>query len=229
MSVFEKCEDMKKQLIKVRKSYERLFSQDSEKIPPQIAALPGYDLIMENLLYITVGAPEVRTYLNPTSGMNFIDLGCSGDLAQYQLEEWPSLYYGIDISPLYINVMKLYARQKKIKIGGLFVGELINLPFKDSFFEIAACIGVTQYLSPEYLETTIKEIARVLKKRARLVIDIPNKNHEFLQTMLKVEEYYQRPNYLHSSDQFLEYLKLYFKVHDLDDQYVLKKYYLERY
>ena len=41
-------------------------------------------------------APENKTYLDPKPGMRFLDAGCCGGYAAYEMWKWPSTYYGVD-------------------------------------------------------------------------------------------------------------------------------------
>ena len=89
-------------------------------------------------------APENRRFLDPQTGMRFLDAGCCANLANYRFDTWPSVYYGVDISSSLIDAMKGFAAHNRISVGGLEVAELAALPFKENFFDIASVIGVLE-------------------------------------------------------------------------------------
>jgi SAM-dependent methyltransferase len=223
---------MPEQIEKVRKSYETDFScyvsGKNREIPGEILSLPGYKNIVEHTIEISVGSKDIYEYLKPKENMKFLDAGCGGDLAGYQLGDWPSLYYGVDISSVYISAMKMVAKAEKIKIGGLFQGEISSLSFEDNFFDTAACIGVTQYCTFEHLQGVISELARVLKPCGRMAIDIPNEDYPFFKSMIKLEEFLGRPNIIHRKKDFLELLERYFRVDGEDKRFCLRKFFVER-
>ena len=178
----------------------------------------------------TVGsaAPDIKQFLQPASGMKFLDAGCCANLAAYRLDKWPSTYYGIDYSPVVIQEMKRFASINNLKIGGLEKAEIKELPYPDDFFDIAMVIGVFEYLHMDYSVQALKELFRVLKPGARMVLDLPNPVHPHIEIMFQLEEYLGRPNILKSRAEFEQYLTPLFSIVDIKDTHVMLKYFVKK-
>lgn len=173
-------------------------------------------------------ARDIRKFLAPRPGMRLLDAGCCADLAAYRLDRWGSTYYGVDISPRIIQEMKSFAEKGDIPVGGLEVAEITTLPFPDAFFDISLCIGVIEYVDLEYTAGSVQEFHRVLKKGARLVIDIPNLAHPLVNVMFTLENYLGRPHIIKNHEEFEETLTPYFKINNINDRYSMRKYFLTR-
>ena len=123
------------------------------------------------------GDPGIKDYLEPQNGLRYLDIGSCLNLMEYDLYQWPSNYYGIDISQKLIRVAKSFINTNRIKIGGLLVAEISNLPFDNNYFDIASAIGVLEYYELAYITQALKELNRILKRKGKLVIDMPNERH----------------------------------------------------
>ena len=223
---------MQRQLDKIRKAYDLTVEQykkginPSDAIPEEFRNSPGYKSLMANSGTLGSSAPDIKKYLAPESGMRFLDAGCSANLVNYRLDLWPSKYYGVDISPRLIEAMKGFVVREKISVGGLYVAEVSKLPFDDNLFDIAAVIGVLEYCTLTYIRGALLELNRVLKPDARVVLDIPNKNHPYAKDMARLEKYLARPNFLHSRSKFERLLIPLFLTERIDDSQVMIKYFL---
>jgi ubiquinone/menaquinone biosynthesis C-methylase UbiE len=220
-------------LERIRKAYDRAaeeFNQDISSlavVPQDFKNSQGFKEFMENSKGCNTGNPAIREYLDPKPGMNFLDAGCGGGLVSYRLHDWPSLYYGIDLSPKLIEAMKSFVKREGIKIGGLWVSDLSSLPFPDRFFDIAACLGVFEYFGLPYLNMALKELNRVIKPGGKLVLDIPNQAHPYYPVMIRLEKYLQRPHVPFSREEFEDLLRPFFTIQKLDDSKVMIKYFLK--
>jgi len=175
------------------------------------------------------GSPDIKEYLQPKKGMNFLDVGCCANLINYGLDKWPSNYYGIDISPKLIKAVKAFVAKNKIKIGGLFVSEAAKMPFKNNFFDIAACIGVLEYFDESYICHVLRELHRVLKSGGRLVVDMPNLENQDVKTMFQLEAHLGRPRFnLPTEKVFEKELRKNFTIDKKDDNSLMVKYFVRR-
>ena len=125
-----------------------------------------------------------------------------------------------------IAAMKDFVTRRRIFIGGLHVADISKLPFDDSFFDIAAVIGVLEYCTLEYIGASLRELNRVLKPGARAVLDIPNQNHPHISDMVKLEEYLGRRIFVHPRSQFENMLAPLFSIESMDDSRVMTKYFV---
>lgn len=173
-------------------------------------------------------APDIKEFLQPKTGMKCLDAGCCANLATKRFDKWPSVYFGIDISPVLIREMKEFAAGAGLKIGGLEIAEIKELPFPSDFFDIVMVIGVFEYVSMDYAALALKELYRVLKPGARMVLDLPNLAHPHVETMFQLEEYLQRPNIPKSREQFESFLNPLFSIIKTNEKHVMLKYFVEK-
>ena len=224
---------MDKNLEKVRKAYDLTVEQFRNgtdpfaNIPDEIRSSPFFKSLQSESGSLNSSAADVKEYLAPSRGMNFLDAGCSANLVNYRLDRWLSDYYGVDISPALVTAMRRFVEREKLAIGGLEVAEISNLPFTDNFFDIASVIGVLEYCSLEYIKKAVKELNRVLKPGAKAVIDIPNPDHPHVANMQRLEEFLQRPIYIHLRVDFEAVLAPHFSIERIDDSRVMIKYFLQ--
>lgn len=223
---------MDRQIDRVRKAYDLTVElhkkgiNPMDNIPEEIKNSPSYNYFLTGKSFLGSGALDIKEYLAPVDGMNFLDAGCSANIVNYHMDLWPSLYYGIDISPKLISAMQNYVNRQQITIGGLYVADVSNIPFDNDFFDIAAMIGVLEYCTLEYIRKALLELNRVLKPGSRVVLDIPNSSHLYAADMKKLEEYLERPNIFHSREIFEESLKKLFVIDRADDSQVMIKYFI---
>ena len=206
---------MSEQLERIRKAYDLTVAQHERGIDPFVG-LPRH---LTEFLERAGGAnnsaaPDIFEFLAPKKGMRFLDLGCSANLANYRLDRWPSLYYGVDISPALIRAMENFVRANRLEIGGLWAAD------------IAALIGVLEYCTLDYTEAALREIHRVLKPGARIVLDVPNPDHPDVGLAYELEERLGRPNIPKARGDFERLLPGLFAVARVDDSRVMLKYFL---
>jgi SAM-dependent methyltransferase len=225
---------MNNRLLEISRAYDLTVEQHRAGIDP-LAGLPAEFRASAELSEFLSGAgpdatgsnaPENRQFLDPQSGMRFLDAGCCANLANYRFDLWLSVYYGVDISPKLINAMRAFASANGIAIGGLEVAQIAALPFEDDFFDIASVIGVLEYADQDYCGAALSELNRVLKSGARMVVDIPNLEHPHVQTMFRLESYLGRPNTAMPRMLFEDALAPLFTTVRVDDTRVMLKYFL---
>jgi len=191
------------QLEMVAKSYDKGIIEHGNKDFPSYDNLPDYitddpDYIKYKMELESGGANngseavEIKDYLLPERGMNFVDLGCSLNLMFKGYDEWASTYYGVDISKKTIELLNAFVAKKNLSIGSLYCGSVHDMPFDDNAFDIGACIGVLEYFEKDFVETAIREAHRVIKPNGKFVLDIPNISSSTGRMMMRIEEYLGR-------------------------------------
>ena len=222
---------MDKHLERIRRAYDMTVEQHRQgidplaNVPEEIENSSFLSYLKTNRGLLNSGAPDVRQYLDPKAGMRFLDAGCSANIANYRLHQWPSTYFGVDISSALIGAMEGFVARQRISIGGLWATDLSALPFREDFFDIAAVIGVLEYSPTEYIERALRETNRVLKPGARVVLDTPNPGHPHARNMMKLEAYLARPIHLHRRSQVEELLSPLYVIERIDDSQVMTKYF----
>ncbi len=229
--------EMRRQLDMVSKAYDLSVEQYEKGIDPldtvpeefkethEFQEFVSYLKTMKPVL--SSGAPDIREFLKPESHMRFLDVGCCANLANHRLDTWPSVYYGVDISPALIGAMKDFVAARDIHIGGLWVADASDLPFGNNYFDICAVIGVFEYCTMDYVKRSLTELNRVLKPDTKMVLDISNPGHQFVDIMMRVEKYLGRPNVLHPREEFERFLTSLFSIERLDDSQVMLKYFVK--
>ena len=134
--------NLKEQVQIIKKAYNRTV-EDYNKGKSELEYLPTvfknserFRRLIKAADVCNSGDPWIKDYLNPVIGMNYLDVGSCANLIGYKLHEWQATYYGIDISQRLIAVTNSFVKTYKINIGGLFVAEIVNLPFVNNFFDI---------------------------------------------------------------------------------------------
>ena len=163
-----------------------------KQLPVSITGHPAYAFLATGG-DCSSGNPAIREFLAPASGDRFLDLGCCVNIINHRLHEWPSAYFGVDVSAENIGLLKRHVAAKGIAVGGLHAGRIDRLPFTDGYFRIAACVGVLEYYPLEYAEAVLREARRVLAPGGRFYVDIPNVGHPGFPAMRRIEEHMGRP------------------------------------
>lgn len=199
---------------------------DEDKLPEDFKKSAEYLELQQ--LGASSGMSEIKEFLQPREGMKFLDVGSCANLFTYRLDQWGSLYYGVDISPKLVERMKGFAKRNKLHIGGMFVADMAKLPFEDDFFDIAAVIGVLEYYDLPYMENAFAELSRVLKRNSKVVLDVLNTRHKLTDTMMKTETYKGRsyPKKVPSNEEVESALDENFTVEKADVSGPMATYYL---
>lgn len=186
---------LKNQLELLAKAYDRSIDLGRKGIeleyPEHIKNDPDYQLFVKATsdgLDSDSGSKEVKDYLSPAVNMNFVDLGCCVNLMFRGYAEWPSKYFGVDISSETINLLKGFVAKQNLEIGSLFCGSIHETPFENNSFDIGACIGVFEYFDRNFVEKALIEAHRLIKPNGRFVLDIPNNANPMRRIMGLIEE-----------------------------------------
>ena len=213
---------MKSQLDLVAKSYDKGIDlgrkgiDSYENLPPHITNHPNYPLYLKMRMDETLSDSsqnEIVEYLLPQDGMRFIDLGCCLNLMFRGYKDWPSTYYGVDISEKTIELLQEFVHKNNITVGSLYCGSMHETPYDTSFFDIGACIGSLEYFEKDFVTQAIAEAHRIMKPDGRYVLDIPNLGSPEFQITALIEEYLGRADrYNILMEEFEEMLMPYFIV-----------------
>jgi len=116
---------------------------------------------------------EVVLNLLPHQKGRVLDIGCGPGVFARDLLEQGWEVWGVDISPKMIKgIIDGLERGERARRGYFLLGDIEALPLPDRFFDAVLCIGVLEYL--DGTPRALKEIARVSKPGATIVVSIPN-------------------------------------------------------
>jgi len=217
---------MERQLEQIAKSYDRHFIEYGKKdclgydnLPEYITNDPEYPAWKAEAENGVEGSEpiDIREYLSPEKGMNFISLGCSLNLMRKGYDQWPSTYHGVDISRKTMQTLKRFAAKNKLPVGALYRASVHATPFEDSFFDIGDCIGVLEYYEKDFVLQAVREFHRILKPNGRFVLDIPNADSPSGRVAMRIEACMGRPDLFAMPPQEFEgMLEAYFEIEDSD-------------
>ena len=194
---------MNKQLEIVAESYDRGIDlgregiDSYENLPESITSHPYYPIFQqmkETDTFSDSARPEIAAYLAPEAGMKFIDMGCCVNLMFAGYKDWPSAYYGVDISRKTIDLLRGFAEKNKLPVGDLYCGSMHEPPYDADFFDIGECVGSLEYFEQDFVRQALKEFHRVMKAGGRFVLDIPNVGSPTCEICALIEAHLGRPD-----------------------------------
>lgn len=119
---------------------------------------------------------EVKEFLKDKKG-NILDLGCGTGRNFVKIN---GTIYGVDFSKEMIKFARINAKEEGIKAEFL-ISSFGNLGFESDFFDSAIYIAALHcVVSKEERKSSLKELLRVLKPNAEVLITVWSKNHKKL-------------------------------------------------
>lgn len=125
--------------------------------------------------------------LNIQSGEHILDIACGTGGWLLTCKQLGALTYGIDISEKAIAFCK-----KILSPENFHVADAEQLPFPDHSFDVITCLGSLEHFRDQ--KVAIKEILRVAKTNAKVIISVPNSG--FLTRRLGLYRGTQQADYL---------------------------------
>lgn len=111
--------------------------------------------------------------LNLQESSTILDAGCGpGDLL-LALDTPFSTLQGIDIAEEMVNIANQKSKKNQKNYIKFECGDIENLRFENSSFDLIICSGVIEYLKDDII--WMKEIKRVLKPEGYLIVNVTNK------------------------------------------------------
>jgi len=99
--------------------------------------------------------------------IKILDLGCGVGAHSWYLARERFSVYGIDGPPIAIKLAKIKLKKEKLK-AKLVIGDIINLPYQDNFFDAVIDSATIQHNSLVNIKIILKEIYRVLKPKGKI-------------------------------------------------------------
>jgi len=104
-----------------------------------------------------------------------LELGCGWGRTLLPLTKRSKFVVGLDIS--YTMLAHVKKRGKKFGVlPNLVQADLAHLPFKPETFSIAFSTLVLMHVSQKQMTASLYEMHKILKKKGRLIVTLPNKN-----------------------------------------------------
>ena len=194
---------MNDQLELIAKSYDKGIDlgrkgiDSYDNFPSYITNHPNYSLFQQMRTNETLSdsaRKEIAEFLAPKVDMKFIDLGCCLNLMFSGYKDWPSTYYGVDISSKTIELLHEFTEKNHLTVGGLYCGSMHETPYDSDFFDIGECVGSLEYFEKSFVQQTVEEFHRIMKPNGRFVLDIPHIGSPEFEITKLIEEYLGRPD-----------------------------------
>lgn len=114
--------------------------------------------------YLWPGIEAFKKYIKP--GDKILDTGCGNGRLVKLFSDVNIDYTGLD------NSVELIKRAKdNFPAVNFVLGDILNLPFSDSSFDVVFCLGVLHHFpGKEFRQKALKEIRRVLKSNGFLML-----------------------------------------------------------
>ena len=118
---------------------------------------------------------QVNEFLQKQSG-KILDLGSGAGRHLIKIKN--SKMYLVDFSKKMIDYAKQKSKEKNIP-AKFNIAEMFDLPYKDNFFDAAILVSSLHCIeSKQKREKVIKELYRVLKEKAQVIVTVYNKDSE---------------------------------------------------
>ncbi|MCQ2056389.1 MAG: class I SAM-dependent methyltransferase [archaeon] len=104
-------------------------------------------------------------------GFHILEIGCGNGKTAEALSNLRMIVTGIDFSQSAINA----CIKRSIKNTDFICADVLALPFSDNSFDGATAFHIFEHLSFDELTTAIREIKRVLKKGAHILVKVFSK------------------------------------------------------
>ena len=114
---------------------------------------------------LRVSAASHAAYLLPSlePGLRVLDFGCGPGTISIGLAEAvsPGEVHGVDMETSQIDLARMFAERYGRDNAAFHVGDVMDLPFEDSFFDVANCQNVLMHVPDT--QAVLREVSRVLK------------------------------------------------------------------
>ena len=102
-----------------------------------------------------------------------LDLGCGSGRHVVCLTKEGFEVYGIDISPIGIELAKRWMEDEKLK-ASLITGDIYNkLPYPDAFFDVVISVQVIHHNTARNISRLVAEIWRLLQPKGLFFATVP--------------------------------------------------------
>lgn len=96
--------------------------------------------------------------------IKILEIGCSsGNNLRFFLEKKYKTY-GLEINKQMVDLGKINLKRLGYRPPPIYIGDNLNIPFKDNFFDCLVSINTIHYNSGKDLFLALSEFVRVLKK-----------------------------------------------------------------
>ena len=123
-----------------------------------------------------------------------LDVGCSNGIAVRAFRKEKKRAYGLDVAEIAIRLAA-----EDAFVPNCVVGSVLDIPFKDGFFETVFSCDMLEHLMPDDIHKAFREISRVTTKYFFCTIDgQPERNREWInKAKVKAPKWFRNIDNLH--------------------------------
>tara|TARA_B100000579_G_C22795856_1_gene837091 strand:- start:660 stop:1364 length:705 start_codon:yes stop_codon:yes gene_type:complete len=113
------------------------------------------------------------------------DIGCmSGNNLRFFIDKGFKPY-GVDVNKAMLEIGKKNLKRMKYKIPNLKIGNNLNIPFKNSFFDLLISFGTIHYNYGNNVLKSLMEFRRVVKKSGIVIIETTGNKHDLKKNAIR--------------------------------------------
>ncbi len=106
-----------------------------------------------------------------SGGHSVLEVGFGSGVTFLHLNDMYNEIHGLDLTA---NVEAITERFQKLGVMTyLSNGDILNMPYQDSYFDSVLLISILEHLKPEFLYSAFLEISRVLKQNGQVIYGVP--------------------------------------------------------
>ncbi|HEY9761362.1 MAG TPA: class I SAM-dependent methyltransferase [Trichocoleus sp.] len=177
------------QIRAVARRYDHEFSGQAFELPAEVEEMPIFREWAAGQLTSRIAAPFWEL-ARPKRGQRCLDIGCGVSFLIYPWRDWEALFYGQEVSAIAQKALTTRGPQLNSKLfKGCKLAPAHQLEYDESFFDIVIATGVSCYYSPDYWETVMAQVKRVLKPEGVFVFDVIDPDQVLAESWAILETY----------------------------------------
>lgn len=152
--------------------FEQQYKNESIVLPGEVQAMPVYEEWKSGILSAKLASPFWEL-AKPSKNQRCLDLGCGASFLLYPWRDWQAHFYGQDISPTAVELLKARAPQLNSKLfKSVVLAPAHQLNYDPQFFDLAIATGWSCYYPLNYWSAILESVRRVLKPKGIFVFDL---------------------------------------------------------
>lgn len=122
---------------------------------------------------------NVFALLPELKGRRFLDVGCGMGTFTLEAATHGANAVGVDLAPEGIKAAQRVAREESVSTAHFILSDAARLPLRAGVNDVVVAADFTEHLDDDTLMKVLRELARVMKTGATLIIYTPEARHIF--------------------------------------------------
>ncbi len=186
----------------VAQRYNQEFSGQPFDLPQEVEEMPIFQDWIGGSLTPRLATPFWEA-LKPQKRHHCLDIGCGISFLIYPWREWDALFHGHEISTVACQALTSRGPQLNSKLfKGVKQASAHRLEYDAHFFDLVIATGVSCYYPPDYWETVLQQVKKVLKPGGHFLFDAINPEAPLAESWAILETYLGAEVWLDALDQW---------------------------